>query len=256
MDFERNDRMRERFGRKGKKASKKAKAELLRNKKLVKKYYFLKPAPMFKPKRNRRLPKYDYSYIQWYGWPDGWNVAFADMFLDELGAEIKRTGQKDFAIFQIKEKYGQMRCYTSGTSRKANDIIYKYGHISENVCWTCGKPDVPMINDGWMHPVCFECYKKAEKRREKYFAKYNIDYIPKTDEELKERYEHFIDEDPDENGEYKIADSYKIRHLEDGKTVDEVYDLRETANKVRERWERRKANYKKRIIKRKAIERG
>lgn len=35
--------MREHWGRKGKKKSKQEKAEKLRNKKLIKKYYFLKP---------------------------------------------------------------------------------------------------------------------------------------------------------------------------------------------------------------------
>ena len=242
--------MREHWGRKGKKNSKKEKAERLRNKKLVKKYYFLKPTPWYKPKRNRRLPKYDYSYIEWYGWPQGWNVAFADMFLEELGAEIKRIGQKNFRIDQIKEKFGEARCYTSGTSDKANQIINKYEYISTNICWDCGKPDVPMIDDGWMHPICLECYKKAERKRDEFYKEHHPEYVLPTDDEYALKYQKVIIDKPDENGEYKIADSYTIRRFSKDGNIDITYSIKDTADKVRERWERRKANYEKRVHRR------
>lgn len=210
---------------------KRKKKEKLRNKRLVKQYYFLKPTPWY---RRKHKEKYDYSYIEWFGWPEGWNKAFGMMYLKELGAEIKRIGQKDFQILQQKEKYASARNYVSGTSDKAHEIINKYEYLSENICWQCGKPDVPKIYDGWLYPVCLDCYRKNIREREQFWLG-----KPLTDEEIKDRYEKLIDEEPDENGEYRMANSYTIKRF--SKDGDELttYDISETAEAIRKRWERR-----------------
>lgn len=222
---------------------KRRKKEKLRNKKLVKKYYWLKPTSWYRKKEW----KYDYSYIDWFGWPNGWNQAFGMMYLKELDEAIKESGQKDFQILQMKEKFGQARCYTSGTSDKIDRIIDKYEYLSENICWRCGKPDVPMIDDGWMHPICFDCFRINMKRREKYINK-----PPLTEEEIKAAYEKYIiDEGPDENGEYKMCNTYTIRRFSKDGTQDTVYDVSETAQAIRDRWEKRRKKYEKWIHRRK-----
>lgn len=226
----------------GKKHSKLIKTERIRNKKLIKQYPWLKPVNVWTGK----IPKdYDYSYIEWYGWPNGWNVAFGDMYLQELGAEIKQSGQKDFQILQMKEKYGRCINYVSGTTEKAHQIINKYETLSENICWNCGKPDVPMIDDGWVHPICLKCFIKAEHNRDKYHKELHPEYVPKTNEELTELYQNCIIDKPNENGEYRMADSYTIRRF--GDHTDTTYDISETSQAIRKRWERRVKNYEKRI---------
>lgn len=239
--------MRERWGRKGKKKSKQEKAEKLRNKKLIKKYYFLKPTSWRKYKRNRRVPKYDYSYINWFGWPGGWNAAFGIMYLKELGEEIKRSGQKNFSILQQKEKYGRCINYVSGTTQAAHEIIDKYERISEGICWDCGKPDVPMIDDGWVHPVCLDCFIKAEHHRDEWYKKHHDDYVAKTDKELTEMYKKAIIDKPNENGEYPIPDTYITRSFGKDDYVDTTHDISKTVQDIREHYKKMRAKYEKRI---------
>ena len=91
-----------------KRRSKIRKSDILRNKKLLKRYPWLMPRNIWTGK----IPEdYDFSYIEWFGWPQGWNKAFGTMFLKEIGAEIKKSRLIHFQVQQMKEKYGQMRCY-------------------------------------------------------------------------------------------------------------------------------------------------
>ena len=72
----------------------------MKNKRLIKKYYWLAPRNVWTDK----IPKdYDYTYINW-GWSDGWNKAFGNIYMKELGDAINEAGQKDFQILQVKEK--------------------------------------------------------------------------------------------------------------------------------------------------------
>lgn len=194
--------------RKNKKQRKREKREKLRNKKLVKEYYWLMPRDW----RGGKPRDYDYSWINW-GWSDGWDKAFGMMYLKELGDEIKRIGQKDFYIDEVKEKYGQARCYTSGTSQKALAIIDKYEKLSENICYFCGRPDVHITDCGWILPVCEKCYGKHWRRGSKY------------------TYEDVIcDEDP------RMADIYHYKRFsKDGNEII-TCDYSETANKIRTWW--------------------
>ena len=144
--------------RKNKKQRQKIKREKIRNRKLIKKYPWLKPRNVW---TGKLIEDYDYSWIEWYGWPQGWNIAFGTMYLKEFGEAVKKAGlEHKMIIEQQKEKYGQCRNYVYPTTEEIEEIINKYEKISENVCCICGQPDVPMINDGWFSPYCFSCFKK------------------------------------------------------------------------------------------------
>ena len=123
-----------------KKARKRKKKLQMRNKRLIKEYYWLLPRNVW---TGKPLKNYDYTFIEW-GWSEGWDKAFGMMYLKELGDEIKRIGQKNFMILQQKEKFGSCRNYVNGTSREAHDIIDKYEALSQNICYFCGRPDTPM----------------------------------------------------------------------------------------------------------------
>ena len=201
-----------------KKRKQKKKLQML-NKRLIKKYYWLMPRDW-----RGKIPKnYDYTWIEW-GWSHGWDKAFGQMYMDELGAAINESGQKDFTILQIKEKYGQARLYCGGASGKVHRIINKYEHISQNVCYWCGR-EAPMVGKSWITPECFDCYVKRWKR-----------WKPNDDiEVIKKGYDEEVCDEPDENGEFHIPNSYTVSYLKDGGKTQEVIDISDTVEKIRRR---------------------
>lgn len=208
------------------KERKRKKKEQMKNKRLIKKYYWLRPLSAW---TGKPLEDYDYTFIEW-GWCPGWDKAFGQMFMDELGAAIKESGQKDYQIVQIKEKFASLRLYDNGSSQKVHDIIRKYEVISQHVCMDCGR-EAPTIDDGWMSVMCFDCFKKYYRRREQFY-----DDEPITDEQIKELYGKYVRDEMDENGKHHIPNSYKYTMFKNGDgivTVEE--DISDTVNKIRKR---------------------
>jgi len=222
------------YYRVNKKNKRKAKQEKIRNRRLVKKYSWLIPRNCWTDK----VPDdYDYSYIEW-GCATGWDKAFGNIFLEELGDAIKEAGlEHTFRILEIKEKYGQLRMYTNGYTEKINRIIDKYSVLSENICIGCGKPDVSMINDGWYSPWCFDCFKKNWRHREDYIRRSrekrgdSVD-PPASEDEIKKAYEECVVDKPE------MSESYTIRRYNKDGNEDETIDISETANKIRKRWDK------------------
>ena len=101
--------------------------------------------------------------------PDGWTSTFIPELKKEL-ANVLGSYVDDFAVFQIKDKYGAMRMYWSWADRdydnnEVNDlneltkeveaIVNKYEAISTKTCVVCGKEATKMTT-GWVIPVCSE----------------------------------------------------------------------------------------------------
>lgn len=196
-----------------------------KNRELVKKY------PWLVPRRwDGKIPDdYDYTYITW-GWTKGWDAAFGDMYLEELGDAVKHSGfENEFAVLEQKEKYGMARNYVSPVNDEINIIIDKYEVLSQNICISCGKPDVHMINDGWISPWCPECYIKNWRQREKRASKYR-EIEPDPESKIMQTYEKCICDD-------------KADMQETIKWRDKEIDISETASAIRERWEKRKKHY-------------
>lgn len=202
----------------------------MKNKRLIKKYYWLAPRYWW---NNQIFKDYNYTFINW-GVAPGWDKAYGWLYLKELGEAVKESGRKDFSILQIKEKYGSHRVYCSGTTEKVHRIIDKYEHISENVCYYCGK-EAPMTDTGWVLPQCFRCFCKVYRRNEKWYLENHMEETPKTDEELREIYEKSICDTPDENGEYHIPETYTVRRFSTDDTEDITYDISDTVKKIRKR---------------------
>lgn len=224
--------------RKNKKQRVRLKHEKMRNRRLIKKYPWLIPRNVWTDK----IPDdYDYSYIEWYGWPHGWNVAFGNMYLEEFGDAVKEAGlEKKMRIEQQKEKFGYCCNYVYPVTDKISQIINKYEYISENICIICGKPDVPMINDGWLSPWCFDCWKKNYRRREKWYLEHSGGSEKISDEEVRQKYDKCICD-----VEHVITNSYTIRRFSVEGTIDTTYDISETVEAVRERWKKRGRNSRK-----------
>lgn len=155
--------------------------------------------------------------------PEGWRKAFGSMMCEELDAVIKTADLKDTIIFdQVKEKFGSLRIYYSPYNCEIDEIIKKYEVLSQNICIHCGKPDVPIIDTGWVRPSCRECYHKVSNR-----IYYSYDLLS-------------------EGKESRMRDTYQVtKHKwiseENGFAVSEVteHDIHETAEKIREEYTRR-----------------
>lgn len=104
--------------------------------------------------------------------PEGWAITFGEMMLEELDAAIKKHGIVDsFVFYQVKEKFGQLVCYTSANPIEHKDILeilQKYKALSANICLICGKPDTHITYTGWVTPLCETCFEKHIHSGEKY----------------------------------------------------------------------------------------
>ena len=89
--------------------------------------------------------------------PDGWVELYNQMMED-----IAALGFDDFEWLQVKEKFGEMRCYTTELrEEKLDDVITKYEVMASFVCAKCGKPAV-VRTQRYILPYCGECYDSLE----------------------------------------------------------------------------------------------
>lgn len=125
-----------------------------------------------------RLKYPDLSFRTWngknvytsmkYNMPIGWYKAFGKELCKELNDVIHKSneGCKDdgkIYLIQVKEKYGELRIYTSYTNDEMEEVISKYEQLSYNTCCKCGAHADTMSN-GYILPFCNECYKKVYKK--------------------------------------------------------------------------------------------
>ena len=115
--------------------------------------------------------------------------------------------------------------YTNGNPEEVYDIIQKYEFISEYICYKCGSPHACVVDDyGWYLPLCKDCWDKANKLREEKGYK-TISYEKAVGKNLCE-----------------LPDSYTIKRYSYGGYEDIVYDISDTAQKIREAYKARKEN--------------
>ena len=110
---------------------------------------------------------------------DGWKKNFGIQFCKDLRkAIIKDNGIKglfDFRIVQMKEKHGRFECYVNDNTPNVNEVIDKYGDLSQDVCIMCGEK-ATKTTLGYVLPYCDHCIPETS------FYVYNN---PTTDAELK-----------------------------------------------------------------------
>lgn len=148
----------------------KKKQTKMENKRLCKRYPFLRPRNRFDDIIMWEHPKWDWRYHRPYEWteldymPDGWRKAFGKQMCEEIrNALIEDNYLYKYRIIQIKEKYGSLRWYDWGSSRKVQDIINKYENLSIRTCICCGRP-ATKISLGWISPFCDKCAEKINDK--------------------------------------------------------------------------------------------
>ena len=99
------------------------------------------------------------SYTELDAMEPGWRKAFGIQMCKEIKKELKKHKfLYKYRIVQIKEKWGYLHWYDSGTPKdsKIYDIIRKYEEVSAKTCGVCGKP-ATKISKGWISPYCDDC---------------------------------------------------------------------------------------------------
>ena len=120
---------------------------------LVEEYPYLMPRNEF---TGELIKDYDYTFIEGeYNLPEGWFRLFLQCCEDIKEPLVKAACLDAFRFVQIKEKYGEMRLYSSGATKEVLDIIDKYEFLSQQVCSVCGKPATVMTS-GYICPYCSE----------------------------------------------------------------------------------------------------
>ena len=105
----------------------------------------------------------EYTFLD--AMPQGWAKAFGIPMFEDIQNEVNtwsKEEQERFFFTDIKEKYGELRVYTSHMTDNLFKILEAYCAISRNVCIVCGKLDVPMVNRGWISPYCRDCALHAD----------------------------------------------------------------------------------------------
>ena len=105
--------------------------------------------------------------------PAGWLEAFGDLLFEDLNKAIIDSFPDgvpdDFCITEIKEKWGRLCIYTTHETRQIRDVLMSYEYLSSFVCISCGVP-YPfshMTYNGWILPLCENCFIKNHKYEEK-----------------------------------------------------------------------------------------
>lgn len=165
-------------------------------KELLQHFPFLTPRNVF----TDELPEYyNYEYMRGIGEiPVGWERLFL-LFCKHLRTALVKYNFLDkFRFTQIKEKYGSLRLYNTGTPEALErpvfiqgvpvdsyELILIYEHLSNFVCERCGAP-AKFTTRGWVTQLCADCfkayyskdskktYKAAKKASKPYFTHINF----------------------------------------------------------------------------------
>lgn len=113
-------------------------------------------------------------YKEWdgYGWEGIWKKYLEKLF-ELYDNKWSEETKKHFQFTEIKEKYGQLRIYTSFTDTEEN-LENKAEMLSEWTCIKCGKQPrdsrgrhIIWRSYGWVGNYCRDCAKKEDKENYK-----------------------------------------------------------------------------------------
>lgn len=91
--------------------------------------------------------------------PTGWRKAFGLQLIADIDMYLKENNIIDYVVYQVKEKWGELRWYDNCSSEMYRDVIHKYEVKSRDLCIHCGKV-ATRFTKGWITPVCDKCTKK------------------------------------------------------------------------------------------------
>jgi DNA-directed RNA polymerase subunit RPC12/RpoP len=149
-----------------KREAKRRKTKMLRNKKLVKRYPWIAIVDWHRNKVK------DYSYTMYDFVPIGWKRAFGKIMLEEYREVLIRNHYlNDFQWIEVKEKYGTLRLYSNGAPGEVLRLESKYDYTSGFFCISCGRINSPVLTNGWVEPLCEDCYNKRIVKQRRWHEK-------------------------------------------------------------------------------------
>ncbi len=87
----------------------------------------------------------------------GWNKLIKDCIDECIAAGWGKR------IYQVKQKFGELRFYAECETSELYDIVDKYEALSRNVCEECGKDGNLRVSDrGWWYTSCDEHSRGGE----------------------------------------------------------------------------------------------
>lgn len=99
-----------------------------------------------------------------YDLPDGWKLLFLQMCEDIRKASTPVELQS-LRIVQVKEKFGEIRCYISGGTSAIDTIIDNYSYVSGYICRRCGNI-ATVVSQSWISPWCNTCKRDIQDKME------------------------------------------------------------------------------------------
>lgn len=134
------------------------------NKYLISQYPFIS---LYTPEEE---PYYDRTQLDFI--PDGWKD-FVLKMCQEIADYLteKKVPLNEFCIADMKEKWGKLYIYpcwqlSEDTPKEVPDhvdsIIDKYHEKSAHVCIICGMDNTPVLDIGWIVPLCEDCFYNNE----------------------------------------------------------------------------------------------
>ena len=80
----------------------------------------------------------------------------------------KEHPEEDWEVHQIKEKFGQLRFYTSALPDYCDQLVSTAESISECLCETCGTfaGGTTLHSKGWIYNECPTCKEDTDKKLE------------------------------------------------------------------------------------------
>ena len=136
--------------------------------KCVRNYFFCLHYPFIRS-RNVWTGKPTGYYSTWYeDIPKGWRIAFGKQFLKDMKKCLKKNHElRSFRFHEIKEKWGRLCLYCGSATEETHKLLEKYGDLSEEYCYFCGKP-TKYLTQGYELFLCEECFEKEIQRRSHY----------------------------------------------------------------------------------------
>ena len=133
----------------------------LRNFILVKRFPFLQPSCGWYTTMFYWPEGYKYRYEEtWLDClPRGWRKAFGIQLCKELKKAIDDNHLENYAVHQVKEKWGELCWYDEGGNKNTYEIVEKYEILSHEKCKICGRPTEYMTRD-WIGYYCGRCARK------------------------------------------------------------------------------------------------
>lgn len=139
--------------------------------------------------KNEKLRKEFKFYTGFYGkgLPFECNDGWFDL-LYELSEGIQKLideGKEDpnFAVHQVKEKFGTLRYYCSGTSEETERLIDIAEAKSAKTCELCGEPGEVKDIGNWYVTLCETCHQEEVIRSQELFNSIKGDSTPIEDKE-------------------------------------------------------------------------